>query len=205
MSGHQVNLDEKVTGLEPMAALSLLPVPAELEREIDAVIGNYPVSRRSAVMTLLHMLQEHYGFISEDLILWVAEKLELKPINVLEVVTFYPMYRQAPAGKTHFRICRTLSCAMAGSYQLLEALCEKTGIDRSAIDHHHPVGVSADGEVSVEFVECLASCGTAPVCLVQDDLHENVTVAKLDELLAGLGLKLQPKTPLEAEAAATAY
>lgn len=164
----------------------LLPVPPELERAIDEVITHYPVSQRSAVMTLLHMLQEHYGYISEDLLLWVAEKLSLKPINVLEVITFYPMYRQAPAGKIHFRVCRTLSCAMAGSYNLLDEFCAKTGIDRSAINHHHPIGVSPDGHFSVEFVECLASCGTAPVMMVDDTLHENVTAAKIDSILSTL-------------------
>ncbi len=164
----------------------LLPVPPALEQAIDEAITHYPVSKRSAVMTLLHMLQEHYGYISEDLLMWVADKLSLKPINVLEVITFYPMYRQAPAGKIHFRVCRTLSCAMAGSYKLLDEICGKTGIDRGALSHHHPVGVSPDGAFSVEFVECLANCGTAPVCMVQDDLHENVTAAKIDAILSTL-------------------
>jgi NADH-quinone oxidoreductase subunit E len=92
-------------------------VPAELEREMDKAIARYPADRtRSASMPLLHLWQEHFGFISDEGITWIARKLALEPINILELVTFYPMYRQKPAGKKHIRICRTLSCAMAGAY-----------------------------------------------------------------------------------------
>ncbi|RYD41011.1 MAG: NAD(P)H-dependent oxidoreductase subunit E, partial [Verrucomicrobiaceae bacterium] len=80
--------------------------------------------------------------------------------------------------------CRTLSCAMGGSHELMEKLCELTGIDRSHADaHHHPVTVSPCGKWSVEFAECLASCGTAPVCLVNDDFREGVTADKAQALL----------------------
>ena len=109
---------------------------------------------------------------------WIAAKLGLQPINILELVTFYPMFRQEPAGKTHIRVCRTLSCAMAGGFQLMENLCAATGIDRAndqGEGMHNPISVSADGNYSVEFVECLASCGTAPVCMVNEELHENVS------------------------------
>ena len=67
-------------------------------------------------MPLLHLWQEHFGFISDEGVRWIAAKLDLQPINILELVTFYPMFRQAPAGRKHIRVCRTLSCAMAGSY-----------------------------------------------------------------------------------------
>ncbi|HEV8185431.1 MAG TPA: NAD(P)H-dependent oxidoreductase subunit E, partial [Chthoniobacterales bacterium] len=75
-------------------------VPAALEREMDRAIGRYPADRkRSASMPLLHLWQEHFGFISDEGVQWIAAKLELEPINILELVTFYPMYRQKPAGK----------------------------------------------------------------------------------------------------------
>src|SRR5207237_1298779 len=81
-----------------------------------AAIAQYPPERkRSAVLPLLHLWQERFGFISDEGINWIADKLELQPINILELVTFYPMLRQKSAGKTHIRVCRTLSCAMAGS------------------------------------------------------------------------------------------
>ncbi len=154
---------------------------------MDDAIKRYPSSeKRSASLPLLHLWQEHFGFISDEAVNWIAAKLGLQPINLLELVTFYPMLRETRAGKTHIRVCRTLSCAMAGSYQVMDNLCAATGIQRppsqgfgatSKTDHngmHTPVSVSADGNYSIEFVECLASCGTAPVCMVDDALHENV-------------------------------
>jgi NADH-quinone oxidoreductase subunit F len=144
---------------------------------MDEAIARYPADRkRSAAMPLLHLWQEEFGFISDEGVRWIAAKLELQPINILELVTFYPMFRQAPAGKTHIRVCRTLSCAMAGSYSVMERAASAAGIVRHRDDNgmHNPVAVSNNGKYSIEFVECLASCGTAPVCMVQDELVENV-------------------------------
>ncbi len=153
-------------------------VPAELERKIDEAIGHYPPDqKRSAALPLLHLWQEHFGLINDDAVTWIAAKLGLQPINIFELVTFYPMLREKRAGKTHIRVCRTLSCAMAGSYQVMENLCAASGIQRKtdlAAAGHTPISVSPDRNYSIEFVECLASCGTAPVCMVNDDLHENV-------------------------------
>ncbi|MDF1860630.1 MAG: NAD(P)H-dependent oxidoreductase subunit E [Verrucomicrobiales bacterium] len=159
-----------------------LDVPSELEKEIDERVTHYPVSKRSAVLPVLHALQHHYGFINEEAVEWTAAKLDLEPIKVLEVVTFYPGFRQSAPGKFHIRVCRTLSCAMAGSYELMESLCDKAGIDRSGVTHHNPIAVSPDGKFSIEFAECLASCGTGPVCLVNDDFHE--AVSDVDGLLS---------------------
>lgn len=159
-----------------------MDIPAELEKEIDERITHYPVSKRSAVLPVLHALQHHFGHISEELVEWTAAKLGLEPIQVLEVVTFYPGFRQKAPGKYHIRVCRTLSCAMAGSIELMDSLCEKAGIDRSGVTHHDPIAVSEDGKFSIEFAECLASCGTGPVCMVGDDFHE--AVADPEALLA---------------------
>jgi len=145
-------------------------IPAELKRQVNAVIAQYPAEhKRSAALPLLHLWQERFGFISDEGIKWIAEMLELEPINILELVTFYPMLRQTRAGKTHIRVCRTLSCAMAGGYRLMENLCATAGIAREHKGPHDPVLISKDGNVSIEFVECLASCGTAPVCMINDD------------------------------------
>lgn len=160
-----------------------LQVPTELEAKIDETITHYPVSRRSAVLPLLHLMQHEYRYISEEIVEWVAKKLELEPIQVLEVVTFYPGFRQTAPGKYHIRVCRTLSCAMAGSYELMESLCKAANIDRSKVDHHHPIAVSEDGKYSIEFAECLASCGFAPVCMVEDDFHESVKPEVAADLL----------------------
>jgi NADH-quinone oxidoreductase subunit F len=144
---------------------------------MDEAIARYPSDhRRSAAMPLLHLWQEHFGFIGDEAVVWIAEKLGLQPINILELVTFYPMFRQEPPGKTHIRVCRTLSCAMAGGFELMENLCTTFGIQRPPAGdaRHNPITVSADGNYSVEFVQCLASCGTAPVCMIGEQLHENV-------------------------------
>jgi len=159
-------------------------IPAELKRQVNAAIAQYPEEhKRSAALPLLHLWQEHFGFITDEGIKWIAEKLELQPINILELVTFYPMLRQKSTGKTHIRVCRTLSCAMAGSYRLMENLCATAGIVRGHNGIHDLVLVSPDANISIEFVECLASCGTAPVCMVNDDLHENVDPNSVADLL----------------------
>lgn len=179
-------LEDSVASHETPGAKFFPPfvVTPELEAEADERILHYAASKRSATLPLLHIVQHRFGFISAPAIEWVAAKLDLEPIKVLEVVTFYPGFRQSAPGKFHIRVCRTLSCAMGGSYELMERLCELTGIDRTEADsHHHPISVSPCGKFSVEFAECLASCGTAPVCLVNDDFHEGVAADKADALL----------------------
>ena len=158
------------------------PVPASLEAEINELITHYPV-KRSASLMVLHALQEHFGYLSSEAIEWTATKLGLQPINIYELVTFYPMFRQQPIGKFHLKVCRTLSCALGGSHQLHKFLCEKLSLD----PHAHGAQTSNDGKVTVEFVECLASCGTAPVLMCNDDLHETVTEQKAKEILAACG------------------
>jgi len=157
-------------------------LPAQLEAEIDELITHYPV-KRSASLMVLHALQEHFGFLSPEAIEWTAAKLGLQPINVLELVTFYPMFRQAPIGKFHFKVCRTLSCALGGSHELHRHLCEKLDLDA----HAHGPQTTKDGKFTVEFVECLAGCGAAPVMMVNDDFHEGVSRQKADELVGRYG------------------
>lgn len=187
MSHHTCNpLEENIASPETPGNRYYPPfeVTAELEAEADERISHYPGHIRSATLPLLHIVQHRFGFIGAEAIDWVAAKLGLEPIKVLEVVTFYPGFRQSAPGKYHIRVCRTLSCAMGGSYELMEILCQLTGIDRSQCDpHHHPIAVSPCGRFSVEFAECLASCGTAPVCMVNDDFHEGVSPDKAQALL----------------------
>jgi len=160
-----------------------MEIPAELESQIDEVITHYPVSKRSATLPLLHLIQEYFGRIEDEAIEWVARKLELEPINVLELVTFYPMFRKEPLGKHHIRVCRTLSCAMAGGYQLLDTFCKHANIVREQSGHDEHLLKSADGKYSIEFVECLASCGFGPVCMIDDDFFEAVAQEEVPQLL----------------------
>ncbi|MDR3377538.1 MAG: NAD(P)H-dependent oxidoreductase subunit E [Verrucomicrobiae bacterium] len=152
----------------------------ELETEVDELITHYPVKRAASLM-VLHAIQEKFGFISQAAVEWTAKKLELQPINVYEIVTFYPMLRQEPQGKYQIKVCRTLSCALGGGYQLHEHFCRKLGLD----PHKHGPQTTPDGKFTVEFVECLASCGTAPVMMVGDKFYEGVTHAQADEIVAG--------------------
>jgi len=176
-------------------------ITPDMEGGGSRTISHYPSSRRSAVLPLLHIVQRRFGYISAAAIEWVAATLELEPIKVLEVVTFYPGFRQSAPGRFHIRVCRTLSCAMGGSHELMERLCELTGIDRTQLDpHHHPIAVSPCGNFSVEFAECLAACGTAPVCMVNDDFHEGVCAGKAEELLAKY-VSDQPPGPITPVAA----
>ena len=160
-----------------------MEIPKEIANLIDEVVTHYPVSKRSAALPLLHLLQEHFGYLSEEAITWVAARLDLEPINILELVTFYPMFRREPAGKHHIRVCRTLSCAMAGSYSLLDTFCKHAKIASEHGDKAHLLK-SSDGKYSIEFVECLASCGTGPVCMINDDFYEAVSEESVPELLA---------------------
>jgi len=155
-------------------------VPTNLEAELDELITHYPV-KRSASLMLLHALQEHFGWISQEAVEWTAKKLDLQPINVYELVTFYPMFRQSPVGKYQIKVCRTLSCALGGSHALHKHYCEKLGLDA----HAHGPQTTKDGKFTVEFVECLAGCGSAPVMMCNEDFHEGVTTAKADEIMGG--------------------
>jgi NADH-quinone oxidoreductase subunit E len=154
-------------------------VPQNLEAEIDVLITHYP-QKRTALLMVLHALQDHFGCISPEAMEWTAKKLGLQPINVYELVAFYPMFHQERVGKFHLKVCRTLSCMLGGSFKLHEHLCEKLGLD----PHQHGPQTTPDGKFTVEFVECLASCGTAPVMMCNEEFYEGVTTQKAEEIVA---------------------
>lgn len=142
-------------------------------KKIDELVPRYP-EKRSAALPILHLVQEEKGYISDDAIEWIAERLDLQPVNIYELVTFYPMLRQKPIGKCHVKVCRTLSCALRGSYALCDKLKEELKCDIGE--------TSEDGNYSLEFVECIASCGTAPVVQVNETLYEDVKPESASEL-----------------------
>lgn len=164
----------------PLLSQPDFAVPPELEAALDEIVTHYP-QKRSASLMLLHAVQDRYGHVSQQAVEWVARKLDLQPINVLELVTFYPMFHLRPVGKWHLKVCRTLSCALAGSYKIHQHFCEKLGLDA----HGHGPQTTKDGKFTVEFVECLAACGTAPVLLCNETLHEKVTEQKAAEIMGG--------------------
>lgn len=144
--------------------------PESLQR-IEKLIPRYP-EKRSAALPLLHIIQEELGYISKPSMEWVAEKLGLKPMQIYELVTFYPMFKEERMGKVQVKICRTLSCALRGGYKVCEALQKELKCPLG--------GKSKGGNFSIEFVECLASCGTAPVVMVNETLYENITPDKVE-------------------------
>ena len=153
-------------------------VPASLEAEIDELITHYP-QKRSASLMVLHSLQTHFGWLSKPAVEWTAEKLELEPINVHELVTFYPMFRDHKVGKTVVRVCRTLSCAIGGSHKLHGHLCNKLGLDAA----DKGAQTTEDGKFTIEFAECLAACGTAPVMMCNDDFYENLSLEEAEKIV----------------------
>ena len=153
---------------------------ANLQQEVAELISHYPEGEsRSASLMVLHAIQAETGYISAEAMQWAADEIGIKPLNLYELVTFYPMLREEPPGKFVLKVCRTLSCAMAGGKELHQNLCNKLKIDPNA----HGLQTTADGKFSIEFAECLASCGTGPVMMCNDDFHEAMNNAKADEIL----------------------
>jgi NADH-quinone oxidoreductase E subunit len=148
---------------------------AAAEKRATEIIPRYPQSR-SAIMPLLYIAQDELGYISQEAVEWVADKLSIAPVQVWEVATFYTMYYKKPVGKYHFQVCRTLPCALRGAKMVSEFLHNKFGLK--------PGEVSADGLWSFEEVECLGSCGTAPMCQINDVFFENLTESKLETIIA---------------------
>ena len=145
--------------------------------QAPTIIAQYP-QKRSATMPLLHLVQEDRGHITQEDMAWVAEQVGVAPMQVLEVVTFYPMFRQQPIGRRHVRVCRTLSCALRGSYSLMEELERHLKCPRGE--------TSPDGDFTLEFVECIADCGCGPVVHVDGAMHENVQPVDAEKFAAQL-------------------
>jgi len=164
----------------------IMQAPPELNAAVDALLAHYPPDKkRSAMLMVLHAIQERFGYISGPMIEWTAAKLECQPIHVAECVTFYPMFRRKRVGKFHIKVCRTLPCELAGSHTLAEALQQKFGIGMDQ--------VTPDGRYSLGWVECLAACDKGPCVTINDAHFENVTPAKLDKILDRVAPPL--KTP----------
>ena len=133
--------------------------------KIDEVVPKYP-EKRSAALMIIHLVQNELGAVDDPACEWIAERLELTPINIKELITFYPMLREKPWGKRHVRVCRTLPCALRGSYGTCKTLEKKLGVKEGH--------VREDGEFSLEFMECLADCGQGPVVIVDEHTYENI-------------------------------
>ena len=151
---------------------------AEFERRVDALVANYP-QPKAALLPVLWEVQKAKGWIDLEGERWVAARLGVAPSHVHGCVTFYTMYKQEPSGRYHIQLCTTLSCMLRGSDELMRHLEAKLGIKTGE--------TTPDGKFSRARVECLGSCGTAPMFQLNDDYHENLTSEAVDRLLASLG------------------
>ena len=149
-------------------------------------MAKYPPERKaSAVIPIMWLVQKQEGWVSEPAIRAMAQLLEMPPIRVLEVATFYTMFHLAPVGKHHFQLCGTTPCALRGAEDLKEVCNRRIGPKHT---------VSADGQFSWEEVECVGACVNAPVVAIDDYYHEDLTVTSLEALMDALarGEKITP-------------
>jgi len=149
----------------------------EFERKVDALVANYP-QPKAALLPVLWEVQKAKGWIPLEAEDWIARRLGVSAAHVHGCVTFYTMYKQKPSGKYHIQLCTTLSCMLRGSDELLKHLEKKLGIKEGE--------TTPDGRFSIVRVECLGSCGTAPMFQLNDTYHENLTLEKVDRLLESL-------------------
>ena len=151
---------------------------AEVEAEIDRHLAKYPV-KRSAILPLMFIVQrERGGYLDPPGVAYLADRLGVQITDIWEVATFYSMINTEPVGRYHLQICKTLSCKIMGEPKITEHVCSKLGIK--------PGETTADGRFTVSLVECLGSCGTAPMFQIGFDFHENLTLEKVDKILESL-------------------
>jgi NADH-quinone oxidoreductase subunit E len=147
--------------------------------EFEPLKKRYPAGFESSlVLPCLRRIQEVRGWIADEDIAALAAWLPVPRIQIEEVLSFYTQYRRAPVGRHHLEVCRNVSCSMRGSERLLGHLCRKLGVAEG--------GTTPDGRFTLHTAECLGSCGTAPVMVVNDEYHENMSPEKVDELLGRL-------------------
>jgi NADH-quinone oxidoreductase subunit E len=152
----------------------------EVVAEMNRHVAKYPADRkRSALIPILLLIvQRERGWIDNPGVNFVAKFLELEVTDVWETATFYSMFNMRPIGRHHIQICKTLSCKIMGEPAITDHICTKLGI--------HPGETTADGKFTVSMVECLGSCGTAPMMQIGFDYHEDLTTEKVDEILGSL-------------------
>ncbi|HEY8561880.1 MAG TPA: NADH-quinone oxidoreductase subunit NuoE [Pyrinomonadaceae bacterium] len=151
----------------------------EVVAEMQSHLAKYPEGRkRSALIPLLFVVQRERGWIDNPGVNFLAQFLDLNPTDVWETATFYSMFNLRPVGRHHIQICKTLSCRIMGEPEITEHICGKLGI--------HPGETTADGKYTVSLVECLGSCGTAPMMQIGFDYYEDLTTEKVDRIMDSL-------------------
>lgn len=145
--------------------------------EFEEILTHFP-NKKAALLPTLRLVEEEFGYVDTEGCRVAAKLLDLSPAYVYGVLTFYTHYKREWHGKYRIMVCGTLMCAISKSLEIVAHLKNKLGIE---------VGErTADGKFSLEKVECLASCGTAPAMQINDDYYENLTIQKVDEILESL-------------------
>jgi len=152
----------------------------EALRKVDAIFKRYPAEHReSALLPVLHLAQRSFGgWLSREALDYVAEIMDMPPIRVYEVATFYTMYNLEPVGKHHVQVCTNISCWLCASDDIVKALEEKLRIGMGK--------TTEDARFTLTEVECLGACVNAPMMQINDDYHENLTPGKVSEIIDGL-------------------
>ncbi len=158
-----------------MAAIANTIFSPELAARFDRLVTLYPL-KRSALVPMLLYAQDEVGYVSDEVVAEIAQRLDLLELDVRNVLSYYSMLRTVPAGKYNVQVCTNISCMLRGGYELLDH-CKKT----LGIGHK---GVTPDGLFSLEEVECIGACCWAPAVQVNYDFHEDLTPAKMDKVLA---------------------
>ena len=151
-----------------------------LSARFERLQNLYP-RKRSALIPMMMYAQDEYGYVSDEMIAEIAKRLEIHTVQVEETLAYYSMLRRKPMGKHHVQICTNVACMLRGGAELLEAAKK-----RLEIGHKE---TTADGIFSLEEVECIGACSWAPAAQVNYDFHENLTVDKLDRVLAAYAKK----------------
>jgi NADH-quinone oxidoreductase subunit E len=149
----------------------------ENTKRVESSKKKYPTSR-AAIMDVLYIAQEQNGFISREVMEETASLLQIDVVEVVGVVSFYTMYHQKPVGKYHIQVCTNVSCMLRGGYEILNGIIDKLGINLNE--------VTKDEKFSIEEVECMGSCGTAPMIAINEDFYENLTKEKVNQILETL-------------------
>ncbi len=146
-------------------------------KKVEELRKRYPTSQ-ALTLPVLWLAQEQFGYISEETMKYVAKLLDVPLGHVLGVVSFYTMFHRDPKGKHHIEVCTNVSCMLRGSGRIVNHLEKKLGIKMGE--------TSADKKWTLSEVECMGSCGTAPMFAIGEQYHENLTTDKVDEILANL-------------------
>jgi NADH-quinone oxidoreductase subunit E len=149
----------------------------EIRAEIKQFKGRYP-DPKSALLTALHVAQQEHGWLSPEVMRDVAEVMDLPPTEVASVASFYTMFNRQPVGENLIQVCTNISCSLLGAEHIVEYLKGKLGIDVG--------GTTPDNKFTLVTVECLGSCGTAPMMQINDTYYESLTEERIDRILEEL-------------------